>query len=104
MRAALYETGKYIGKPTKDSIRYTLQGIGLTLLLALAWPLLMLSIGLQLNDTISPSDIHQGCRTGTNPCIRGAIHSPFFCHFVWKKRCRGQALQMAAGDSFLFTA
>ncbi len=55
MRAALYETGKYIGKPTKDSIRYTLQGIGLTLLLALAWPLLMLSIGLQLNDTISPS-------------------------------------------------
>ena len=55
MHAVLYETGKYIGKPTRDSIRYTLQGIGLTLLLALAWPLLMLSVGMQLNAVISPS-------------------------------------------------
>ena len=55
MRAALHATGKYIGKPTKDSIRYTLEGIGWTLLLALAWPLLMLSVGLQLHEAISPS-------------------------------------------------
>jgi potassium efflux system protein len=55
MRAALHSTAKYIGKPTKDSIKYTVQGIAWTLLLASAWPLLMLSLGLQLHDSNSPT-------------------------------------------------
>ncbi len=55
MRAALHATGKFIGKPTKDSILYTLQALTWTLLLAMAWPLLLLSTGLQLHEAISPS-------------------------------------------------
>ena len=55
MRAALHATGKFIGKPTKDSILHTLQALTWTLMLAMAWPVLLLSTGLQLHEDISPS-------------------------------------------------
>ena len=41
----LLATGDPVGKPAADSIKYTLTALGLTLLLALPWPLLMMILG-----------------------------------------------------------
>ncbi len=41
----LVATGDPVGKPAVDSITYTLRALGLTLLLALPWPLLMMTLG-----------------------------------------------------------
>ena len=52
MRGALRETGIKIGKISKDSIAFTFYALGLTLLLAASWPLLLAVLGWQLS--VSP--------------------------------------------------
>ena len=47
-RSALRETGANIGKISKDSIAVTFYALGLTLLLAASWPLLLAVFGWQL--------------------------------------------------------
>jgi len=52
IRAALLNTGKRIIKPRSDRFRYTLQAVGLTLLLAAPWPLLLATAGWQLATSL----------------------------------------------------
>ena len=52
MRSLLKETGKNVGRISKDSIVYTFQALILTFLLATSWPLLLTLFAWQLN--ISP--------------------------------------------------
>lgn len=53
MLMALKSTGNAVGKPSKDSILFTLQGLMWTFLLALVWPLLMAGMGWQLQNAIT---------------------------------------------------
>lgn len=55
MHAALEKTGKDIIKASTDRFRYTLQALGLTLLLASPWPLLAGVTGWQLSASIDAS-------------------------------------------------
>jgi potassium efflux system protein len=52
IREALLNTGKLIIKPRSDRFRYTLQAVGLTLLLAAPWPLLLATAGWQLATSL----------------------------------------------------
>ncbi|MEJ2576204.1 MAG: mechanosensitive ion channel [Gammaproteobacteria bacterium] len=45
---ALAETGEHLGSPTTDSILYTVQALALTVLAALPWPILALTLGYEL--------------------------------------------------------
>lgn len=56
MQAALLESGGKIIKARNDRFLYTLQALGLTLLLALPWPLLLGSIGWQLSLSLDATD------------------------------------------------
>ena len=47
---SLVATGDPVGKPAVDSITYTIKALGLTLLLALPWPLLMATLGWALGS------------------------------------------------------
>lgn len=49
MRSLLKETGKNVGRLSKDSIAYTFQALVLTLLLAASWPLLLAIFAWQLS-------------------------------------------------------
>ena len=49
MRSLLKETGKNVGRLSKDSMASTFQAIGLTLLLAASWPLLLAIFAWQLS-------------------------------------------------------
>ena len=56
LHRALRKTGENVGKINKDSIVFTLNALGLTLLLAASWPLLLSLFAWQLN--ISPLATH----------------------------------------------
>ncbi len=56
MLKALQQTGKQIIKASTDQFRYTLQALGLTLLLAVPWPLLAGFTGWQLSASLDATD------------------------------------------------
>ncbi len=56
MKAALLETGKRIIKARRDKFGYTLKALGLTLLLAAPWPLLLGVAGWQLSVSLDATD------------------------------------------------
>lgn len=49
IRNLLHETGSCVAKPSRDKLIYTTKALGLTLLLAIPWPLLMYIIARQLD-------------------------------------------------------
>jgi potassium efflux system protein len=51
LRRSLIATGDNVGNVIRDSITYTAWGLVLTLVLSIAWPLLMVSIGWQLGSS-----------------------------------------------------
>ena len=52
MKQLLLNTGKAIIKPRTDKFRYSLQALGLTLLIALPWPLLLWIFGWSLSTSL----------------------------------------------------
>jgi potassium efflux system protein len=55
-RKALLETAKSVGLPASDSFAITLQALGYTILLALPWPLLSVTLGWELIESIDVSN------------------------------------------------
>jgi potassium-dependent mechanosensitive channel len=55
MKQRLLDTGKAIIKPRTDKFRYSLQALGLTLLIALPWPLLLWTFGWSMSTSLEAS-------------------------------------------------
>ncbi|MGD8643664.1 MAG: mechanosensitive ion channel [Chromatiales bacterium] len=60
MWAALRATGASVGKPRRDRFGYSLQALGLTLLVALPWPLLLAVVGWQLGVELEGMSFSRG--------------------------------------------
>ena len=56
MRRAIRDTAEHLRRVSTDRIAYTLQALGLTLLVAAPWPLLILTLGWQLQGSLEASD------------------------------------------------
>ena len=52
MKRQMLDTGIAIIKPRNDKFRYSLQALGLTLLIALPWPLLLFTFGLSMSTSL----------------------------------------------------
>jgi len=64
MRKALREAGKKVIKPRSDQFRYTLQALGLTLLLAAPWPLLLAVLGWGLHSSLETTEFARAISHG----------------------------------------
>jgi len=56
LRKALRATAVSVGRPSKDSFASTLRALGITVMLALTWPLLSVVAGWELTQSIDASD------------------------------------------------
>jgi potassium efflux system protein len=56
IRGTIQECGRKTGKPSTDRFTYTLQALGLSLLLAVGWPLILWGTGFELGRALDVSD------------------------------------------------
>ena len=96
MRNALREAGKKVIKPRSDQFRYTLQALGLTLLLAAPWPLLLAVLGWELHTSLESTEFARAISHGfmllapalfylrafRTMCLPGGLAD---AHFRWPK-------------------
>ncbi|HHJ18136.1 MAG TPA: mechanosensitive ion channel [Gammaproteobacteria bacterium] len=96
MREALREAGKKVIKPRSDGFRYTLQALGLTLLLAAPWPLLLAVFGWELHNSLESTEFSRAISHGflllapalfylrafRTMCLPGGLAD---AHFRWPK-------------------
>jgi len=103
IRRQLVSTGKSVGKPAIDKFSYTLEALGLTVLLALIWPLLVMTLGLalvagpdvseftaQVSDallTVSPTFFY--IQFFSALCLKGGVAEK---HFRWPPGLPGSLL------------
>jgi potassium efflux system protein len=95
MRRRIRDTAAYLRRISTDDIRYTLEALGLTLLIAVPLPLLLASLGLQLYASLEATDFTKAIGQGAISvslgvyfllafrilCIRGGVADR---HFRWK--------------------
>ena len=71
MREALRATARQVGNPAQDRIVFTVRAIGISVLLALPWPLLSLVAGWELIQSLDASDDVKAIGTGLLQITRG---------------------------------
>ncbi len=87
MKRALLETSKLINKPRTDSFRYTLRALGLTLLIAIPWPLLTWALGWVLSNSLDADNFTTSLAHGL------MVLSPaFFYLSAFRSLCLPQGL------------
>ncbi|MGD2055984.1 MAG: mechanosensitive ion channel, partial [Gammaproteobacteria bacterium] len=64
MRSQLAASGKKIGKPSSDRFGFTFQALLLTLLLASGWPLLLATVGWQLEYSLEATEFSRAVAKG----------------------------------------
>ena len=96
MLEAIQNTGRKIGKPPKDRFGYSVQVLALSLIVAVAWPLLMIVNGWQLRVSLEGTDFSNSVgralifvaiqfyllRAFRMLCIQGGLGDT---HFRWPK-------------------
>jgi potassium efflux system protein len=63
LHALLRVMGQQVGKPSVDRFSFTLKALGLTLLLAAPWPLLVYALGWELGHSTEATDFSQAVST-----------------------------------------
>jgi len=74
----LVATGDPVGKPAVDSIMYTIRALGLTLLLALPWPLLMMTLGWALVSGLEVSPFSEQLSSALSTLAPTYFYIQFF--------------------------
>jgi potassium efflux system protein len=64
MKRALVDRGKHVGHPRRDRFQDTLQALGLTLLIAAAWPILILALSWTLLSSLDASNFTKSLAHG----------------------------------------
>jgi len=112
LRQSLIATGNNVGNVILDSISYTAWGLILTTVLAIAWPLLMASIGWQLGSSLESSSFTKTVGAGLIQtasalfllrayrilCLKGGVADR---HFNWAQA--GLKLLRRDIDIFIYT-
>jgi potassium efflux system protein len=93
-RALIRVLGQQVGKPSRDRFAFTFKALGLTLLLAAPWPLLLYALGWELGNSPEATDFSLAVSTAllwvapaffyvqffTVLCIPGGVAER---HFLW---------------------
>jgi len=90
LKQALVDTSMYLGKTSTDKFVYTLQALGYTVLLAIPWPLIMLTIGWQLKVSLEATEFPRAVGAAF---VYGAF--PFYSLRVFRILCLPKGLAAA---------
>ncbi|MGD8629909.1 MAG: mechanosensitive ion channel [Gammaproteobacteria bacterium] len=93
-RALIRVFGQQVGKPSRDRFVYTLKALGLTLLLAAPWPLLLYALGWALGNSPEVTDFSLAVSTALLWVAPALFYVQFFSvlcmpggvaerHFLW---------------------
>ena len=84
---ALVATGKNVSKPRADRFRYTLEALGLTLLLVLPWPVIMWTMGWMLSSSLDAGNFERAVARAL------MVVSPAFLYLSgFRALCRSQGV------------
>jgi potassium efflux system protein len=96
-RALIRVMGQQVGKPSRDRFSFTLKALGLTLLLAAPWPLLLYALGWELGNAAEATSFTLGLSTALLWVAPAFFYVQFFSvlclpggvaerHFLWPEK------------------